>query len=202
MKYIYLILISGLFIGCTPTVPTVTEYRIKTDTTNINYKADGCKNSSIKVSNANAPKSLLTQKMSYGVGEHKQFVYSQSQWSESPAKIVSSEMVKYLRASKLFKSVQNSKSRSIDNYFLEITVEDFMQYFSEDKLNSYVNVSLSLNLIDLRTRKTLATQTFNTKVRLDKLNAEGGVSGLKSALETTLAKSLTFFNEMCNDKRD
>jgi cholesterol transport system auxiliary component len=107
------------------------------------------------------------------------------------------EYLKLIRGSKLFKSVQVSKSRSKNDFILEIHIEDFMQYFSENSKKSYANVLVSLTLIDFKTNEVFATQTFGSKVDITELNANGGVDGLNKALSDVLTQSNFWLGEIC-----
>jgi len=117
MKYI---LISGLvvlFSGCISTkIPPKAEFRINPNTKVKTYATDGCKNKSLKVAQAFSSNLFLSQSMYYGLGSTKQYVYSKSLWSTTPNRAITREFLTLIRDSKLFKSVQVSKSRSSNSY--------------------------------------------------------------------------------------
>jgi cholesterol transport system auxiliary component len=135
--------------------------------------------------------------MKYAYGDDKLFIYSQSQWALSPNQAITSEIVNLLRDLELFSSIQISKSRSRNDMLLEISIDEFMQYFSEDGSRSYVNVVLSLTLLDTRTKTIFATKTFRQKSDVERLSAEGGVESLNTALRTILLSSSIWFERVC-----
>lgn len=198
MKYILISLIAVLFSGCISTkIPPKSEFRINPNTKVKTYTNDGCKDKSLKVAQAFSPNLLLSQSMYYGLGETKQHTYSESLWSTTPNKAITKEFLKLIRDSELFKSVHVSKSRSKNDFILEIDIEDFMQYFSEDSKTSYANVVLSVTLINSRTNSVVAMQTFNKKVDVKTLDADGGVDGLNTALSDALYETNDWLAEVC-----
>ena len=197
MKYIFLVIFVLIVSGCSTTQPPVTEYRIKATIKDNKTNIDGCLDKSIKVAQAFSSSSLMSQDMNYGLGESKQFVYSQSQWADVPNRALTSEIVKLLREIKLFKNVQIAKSRSRSSLILETYIEDFKQYFNDDSSNSYANVVISLTILDSATNKVVASKTFQSRVDVKSLDASGGVQGLNDSLSTVLNKSAVWFEGVC-----
>ena len=197
MKYI-LVLLSVVFLsGCTTVVPAVTQYKIKTQVVASEQNAQKCRNKSLKIAQAFSESSLRSSYMNYSQGQNKEYAYSQAEWSESPNISISLELLKHLKASKLFKSVVNSKSRSRSDMILEINIEDFMQYFNEDSTSSYSVVALDLTLIDTKTSSVVATQRFKVKVDTKTLDAEGGVIALSDALDKVIKQNIKWLNGVC-----
>ncbi|QOY54146.1 membrane integrity-associated transporter subunit PqiC [Candidatus Sulfurimonas marisnigri] len=197
MKLILMIASLFLLSGCTTTKPSVTEYRVVAKNINTNSRADGYLDKSLKVSQAFSSSVLMSLKMNYGQDENKIFSYTESQWSETPNHAITLQIYEKVRDSNLFKNVQISKSRSNGDLILEINIEDFMQYYSEDLKESYANVVISLTLIDLKTREVLSAKTFKSKVNSTTLNADGGVEALNASLSNVLEQSLEWLNGVC-----
>jgi len=196
-KLLLIVITAFLFIGCSTTTPAVSEYRINVKLTTPVFTQTGCKEESLKVAQAFSSTSLMTHDMNYGQGTHKQYKFTQSQWAESPNRAITTEIVEYLKSTKLFKNVQISKSRSKNGLILETNIEDFMQYFSEDEKESFVSVRINLTLIDVKTSKVLATKTFESKIEVDNINADAGVKNLNIALEKVLNSSGKWLSEVC-----
>lgn len=196
-KLLLIAFITYLFVGCSTATPAVSEYRINVESVPSALTQTGCKKHSLKVAQAFSSTSLMTKDMNYGQGAHKQYKFTQSQWAESPNRAISAEIVEYLKLTKLFKNVQISKSRSKNGLLLETNIEDFMQYFSEDEKESFVQVRINLTLIDVESSKVLATQTFESKIKVDSINADAGVQNLNIALENVLKDSNEWLNEVC-----
>jgi len=198
MKFYVMAIFIALFInGCSNTLPSVVEYRI-----NPQYKVQkqemlGCKSHSIKVAEAFSSSGLMSLDMDYAKGENKQFTYSQSQWAVSPNNAISSQMVKLLQDMDIFKVVQISKSRTRTDMILETSIDDFMQYFSEEEHKSFVNVRISLTLIDTKTYKAIATKSVISRIESKSLDANGGVEALNKALEDILSQSAKWLGVVC-----
>lgn len=197
MKYITLIVIAIVFFGCTNTIPPKVEYRINSQVKLQPLSQNGCKNKSLKIAQAFSSSTLLSREMSYGLGDSKQYVYSEALWSKNPSRAVSSEFLSLVRDSNLFKNVQISKSRSRSDLVLEVSIEDFMQYFSDDFSRSYANAVISVTLIEARTNLVFASETFIQKIEIEELSSNGGVIGLNKALKNILVKSNFWLAKVC-----
>ena len=184
-KLLLIVLITLLFTGCSINTPAVSEYRINAVPAISTYTQTGCKEQSLKIAQAFSSTSLMTLDMNYGQGTHKQYAFTQSQWAESPNRAITAEVLEYVKSTKLFKNVQISKSRSKNGFLLETNIEDFMQYFSEDEKESYVQVRISLTLIDIKTSEVLSTKTFTSKLNVESMDADAGVQHLNLALQNT-----------------
>ena len=195
--YIFIVVFMLFFSGCTMKSPSITEYRINSKTHSNELKSTGCKDKSLKVVEAFSSSSLMSLDMNYGVDSHKQFTYSQSQYSISPNHAVSSEILRLVKEMNIFKSVQISKSRSRNDMILETSIDEFMQYFEDSENRSYVKIRISMTLINTKNSKVIATDTFVSRVDTKSLDAEGGVEALNIALSDVLSKSSYWLGDIC-----
>ncbi|MCK9492282.1 MAG: ABC-type transport auxiliary lipoprotein family protein [Sulfurimonas sp.] len=198
MKNIYLITIFiFLLSGCSITKPAITEYRLSLKDFSSKSYTNTCKDKSLKVSSAFSSNTLMTLEMNYMQDKHKIYSYSQSQWNNSPNQEISSQIFSALRDAKLFESVQNAKSRSRSDLILEINIQDFMQYFSDDLNSSYVRIVMCFTLIDAKTNKSIATKSFSIIKDVESLDAMGGVEALDAGLEEVINEGLEFLSGAC-----
>ncbi len=197
MKLLYVILTVFIFFGCSTNTPVVSEYRISTNIKTKEYIELGCREKSLKIAQAFSSSDLMTRGMNYAQGDVKRFRFTQSQWAESPNRAVTSELLLYIKTTKLFKNVQISKSRSRGGLLLETNIVDFMQYFSEDSKESHVNVSISLTLIDTKSNAVVSTKTITKVIKVDEISAEGGVRVINEALEGVVVESGEWLSETC-----
>lgn len=135
--------------------------------------------------------------MKYAQENYKEFSFSESEWADAPNKAITKELVKSVRATELFSNVTCFKSRSKSEMILETSVEDFMQYFSDDNSKSYVNVVMTTSLIDTRTSKSIQTKTFEKKLEVETLSAQGGVDTLNSAFAIVLEEHSLWLESVC-----
>jgi len=197
MKILVIILVTYFLSGCTTVRPHISEYRINPNLQTKDLKNGTCSSQSLKIAQAFSSSALMSKNMNYLLGEFKQESYTQSQWSESPNRAITSELVKMLQNSQLFKNVQIYKSRTKSHLLLETNIEDFMQYYSADEKRSYVNVQVNLTLIDTQTNKVVTSKSFSNKLKVDTLSADGGVKALNSALQNVLLEQREWLSEVC-----
>lgn len=197
MKKVILLSLLFLFTACSTTVPTVVKYKVSPSINLDKHENSACKTKSAKVALAFTNSSLISKDMSYVRGSSKVYEYSESAWLNNPNYEVSKELIKMLRGINLFKSVQESKSRSKADLIIEVNLEDFMQYYSQDLKESYSLVQINLSIIDFKTSEVISTKTFRSKVDSKTLDAEGGVNALNSALTNVLSESSNWFAKAC-----
>lgn len=197
MRYLLIAIIGMLFAGCSTVVPPKVEFRVNPKMPQKKLGAMSCKDNSLKIAQAFSPSSLMSQDMNYALGSEKQYIYSKSQWASTPNRAITNMYLKLLREADVFNSVQVSKSRSRSDYVLEINIEDFMQYFSEDSSSSHAKVLITLSFIDTGSSTVFATKTFSSEVEVESLDAQGGVEALNSALGNVLVQSNEWFGEVC-----
>jgi len=194
-----LLIIITLFIlsGCSRTTPAISEFRIDTNIAHLQNNFRGCQKKSLKVEQSFSNDSLKVLDMNYGVGNNREYRYTQSQWADSPNNAVTFELAKMLREAKLFKSVEISKSRAKDDLILETNIEKFMQYFNKDETKSYALVSINFTLIDAKTNIVIRSKKFQTKIKTKSLDAKGGVLALNKALQDVLVQIREYLSGVC-----
>lgn len=197
-KIYILISLFFIFTGCSTTLPTVVKYKISPQLVLEAQENSMCSTKSVKVSSAFSNPSLMSKDMSYVKGVSKVYEYSESAWLNNPNRVVSREFVKMLRTLGIYKSIQSSKSRTRSELVVEIDLEEFMQYYSDDLNSSYSLVNINLSIIDSKTSKVIATKNFRSKVDTKTLDADGGVKALNMALENVLNKSAKWFIRSCS----
>ena len=197
MKILFTIFTLILLSGCSMTQAPKSEYIVNTKMIEKSLDATMCSAKSLKIGQAFSSGSLKSLKMNYVLGNEKQFAYSQSQWANSPSNAISSEIIALLRSTKLFKNVQVSKSRTRNDLLLETNIEEFVQYFNEERSESFSRVRISFTLVETKSNKVLSTDSFSSKVDAKELNAAGGVKALNVALSNVLNESRVWFESVC-----
>jgi len=197
-KVIFVALSVVLFSGCvTTTTPPMNEFRVNSNLSFTALSEGKCHKKSLKIAQAFSANSLKSLKMKYAQGENKLFSYSQSQWALSPNQAITSEIMTLLKDLELFSSVQIAKSVSRNDMLLEISIDEFMQYFSADAKSSHVKVAISFTLLETSSKRIFATKTFREKSDVALLNADGGVKALNASLRNILLQSSIWFEGIC-----
>ncbi|MEA1955927.1 MAG: ABC-type transport auxiliary lipoprotein family protein [Campylobacterota bacterium] len=197
MKYILILSIVLLFSGCSIVKEPLTEYQINVKVAPTDINVNRCNDKSIKVLQSFSSVKLKTLNMNYIQGENKVYTYSKSMWSDSPNSAVTSEVVKLLKDSNLFKNVQISRSRAKSDFILETNIENFIQYFSNELNSSYVVVAITFTIIDAKTNLVISSKSFKARKDSKTLDADGGVEALNRALNNILIQSSYWFKEVC-----
>ena len=196
MRYI-LIAASFFLSGCVTLKTPITEYRIETAMAQEKSISQECRDKSLKIVEAFSPNSLMTLSMEYAESDGRVFAYTQSRWQESPKDALTLQLLKSIRASDIFGSVDTAKSRSKSSMILEAHLEEFLQFYSQDMQSSYALISVSFSFIDTKTNSVVAHKSLSAKVDTKSADAKGGVEALNNALTKVLQENRAWLDEVC-----
>ncbi|MDF1882696.1 membrane integrity-associated transporter subunit PqiC [Sulfurimonas sp. SAG-AH-194-C21] len=196
MKMIWIVLI--VFIGgCSVSKPHVSEYTLAPQIQSQEYVSQSCKEKSLKIGQVFSSNSLMSQKMKYIESEYKEAAFTQSEWARTPNRAISDVLVKSIRSSDIFGNISSFKSRTKTDLLLETNIETFMQYFAKGNEASYVQVVVTLNLLNTKDSKSVSHATFNAKVDSKSVDAYGGVVALNGALSKVLFETNNWLDGVC-----
>ena len=200
-KSIGVFLVLLLFSGCTSPVPPAHEYRLDVEALQIKTKESKCTTASLKVQNAYCDDIFMSRSMYYIEGKYNQYAYSEAKWAQTPQTMITNALTQSIRAMDMFQSVQSSDSKTKNDFLLEITIDDFMQYFDENGKNSFVKVTLTCTVVDMKTHKVYSMQTFQKEMKTKSNDALGGVEALSSALSALTKECDEWLKGVvCHDK--
>lgn len=197
MKH-YIIAITLLLLsGCslTTTVPSSTQYQISMPEVS-KLEVDGCHEKTAKIALLQSPSIFKFTQMFYADANLRQFPYTQSSWSESPAERLQTIFVSGLSTSGLFKSVVGYQSIAAYDYLIEIHVYDFMQYFDTNG-NAEVRMSFDVIIIENFNHKVLGKFHFNEKAMSESADALGGVKALNTLVSDSVKDVLKWTAKAC-----
>lgn len=200
MKKIIFTGLSLFFLtGCSfiRTVPAKYEYNLKIKTTKYNYLPTACKKNVIKISILNNNTLINSNLMYYKIGSYKIDNYTQSKWLQMPSFMINLALIKMLRADNIFKAVISKDSFANANFMLEVNIENFMQYFTKTQRNSFVKVKMYFTLINLKTDNIITSQTQISRLKVNQLNAFGGVVMLSKAVSNILNNNSLWLQNIC-----
>ena len=196
MKRVYLVLALLLFAGCSTTLPPITAYTID-PTMHESKSSTVCTGKTLRVGKVFTSQNLMLKQMKYASDDYKQFTYTESKWANTPNKAISSALLRSIRDAKIFDSVSSYRSHARDDLLLETNVYSFIQYYSEENKKSYVDVTFSLSLVDMKKAKALHSIVIKKTVESKTPDAEGGVIALNKALESVLEETNEWLSESC-----
>ncbi|MBU1883977.1 membrane integrity-associated transporter subunit PqiC [bacterium] len=202
MKRVFLYSFIVLFIsGCSlqTLVGANNTYQFDIKDDPQHYSSAGCKKYVLQVKNIDSYNPILSRSIYYSIGDYELATYSKSNWQEIPSKTIKSSLIQALRDTKIFNDVVSNRSSVQPDYVLEYSVEDFMQYFSEDMKSSDVDVKIHFKFIDYRSSKLLYSTTIEKKLPSASLDAIGGVKSISSALDDVVKQSSLWLDERCKE---
>lgn len=197
MKYLALTFFILFLNGCslTTTVPATTQYHIAMPQV-VAMNTSACQKKTVKISLIQSPSIFKFTQMFYADANLRQFAYTQSAWSESPAERLQTIYLTALSQSNLFKSVIGYQSLAAYDYLVEIHLYDFMQYF-DDAGHASVRMSFDLVMIEHGDRKVMGTFHFNEILQSESADAIGGVSGLNDLVNKSVETMLIWVQDEC-----
>jgi cholesterol transport system auxiliary component len=192
-----IVVTSILLSGCTVITPNKSQYLIDPVVKTTKVEKSSCNDKSIKIAQAFSDTSLMSRKMKYTYDEQQEFTYSESAWSRAPSRAITAVLLESVRASGLFKNVNNYKSRSRSNLILETNIEEFVQHYEDNNTKSFVKAIISFSLVDAKTSTTIDNKTIEVQLNTKTLNAQGGAKALNDALAEILQKSNEWLGSLC-----
>lgn len=183
--------------ACSFKEPYKKQYTLDVQTEAPTQRGMMCQDKSLKVSQAFSSNRLMDRQMSYIEGAYREYAFSESEWAQSPNSIITQKLISSIRQSGLFQSVEGYKSRSKSDYLLESTIEEFVQYYSEDAKHSYVKAVMHFVLIDAKSSEVISSKSLSKKIELQSLKADEGVSALSKALSEIFKEKNIWLSEEC-----
>lgn len=117
-------------------------------------------------------------------------VYSRNRWADTPARMLAPLLVQTLERSGAFRAVVQSPSGTSAMLRLDTEIIRLQQDFSVQP--SKVRLTLGAQLIDIGTRRVIATAEFDETENCTSEDAYGGVIAANRALERLLARLADF----------
>ncbi len=156
-----------------------------------------CNNKSLKILEPFGTDEYTISDLHYIVLPNQENSYNQASWSDSISNILYQKILFSLKEYRLFKSVTNFSSVATSDYILEMEINDFKQYFTNDLKSSYVLLDLTFTLINSKHFQIIAQKEFKKKVPTKSLDAKGGVDALNTAFNETVPEILTWLSGVC-----
>lgn len=136
---------------------------------------------SIKIAPIQSVLYLRSNEIAY-IKDNELSSYNKHLWKSSPVSALSVLLSNKFEKNKLFKAVLNSNSQIQADLLLELRFDNFEQVFSGDK--SVINLALSANLIENKSKKLLGVKNFHYNVSVEKVEPSAAVAGFDEALNT------------------
>jgi len=112
---------------------------------------------SLQVGNIEAPPIMRDGRILYQVGTHEVGAYEYHRWVETPDRVVQDSLVRLLRASGKFQSVDTPRNAVKSDYIVQGKIYEFSEM---DKPEIHSRVSLEIELHDARTGRTIWSRIY------------------------------------------
>ncbi|EAH6868417.1 hypothetical protein [Campylobacter sp. IFREMER_LSEM_CL2194] len=171
MKFLYISLIAIFFSACSLISPNQTLPANKYFSINLEkleQSQNKVKNSTIMVS---LPKGLSYTNEIFYKKNHIVNAYVYHFWKENPALMIKTFLEFHLQDLGVFKAVLNQDSLASADYVLESKVDILEQDFS-DEVHSKIKLGINLNLVQINTKKLIASKYFYYEKELNDNNPQ------------------------------
>jgi ABC-type uncharacterized transport system auxiliary subunit len=128
----------------------------------------------------------------YQVGTHEVGAYEYHRWVDTPDRMVQSSIVRMLRASGKFQSVDTPRSGARADYVLQGRIYEFSEV---DKPELFSRVSLEVELHEIKTFRTVWTRTYTHEERVDGKQVPDVVDSLDKNLRQGLLEIVSGLNQ-------
>lgn len=119
--------------------------------------------------------------------------YSQSQWADTPARMLEPLLVRSLERTGAFKAILAPPTPALGEYRLETDIIQLVQEFYQKP--SQVRLTMRAKLFDLSSGHVLGTQLFEAVVRAESEDALGGVRAANRAVAEVMTQLTDFVIE-------
>ncbi|EAJ1254660.1 hypothetical protein A0Y59_05590 [Campylobacter lari] len=170
MKFLYISLVAIFFSACSLISPSQTLPANKYFSINLEKleQSQNKKNATIIVS---LPKGLAYTNEIFYKKDHVINAYAYHFWKENPALMIKTFLEFHLQDLEAFKAVLNQDSLASADYVLESKVDILEQDFS-DEVHSKIKLGINLNLVQINTKKLIASKYFYYEKELNDNNPQ------------------------------
>ncbi|EGK8008083.1 hypothetical protein IO405_000464 [Campylobacter lari] len=168
MKFLYISLVAIFFSACSLISPSQTLPANKYFSINLEKleQSQNKKNATIIVS---LPKGLAYTNEIFYKKDYVVDAYVYHFWKENPALMIKTFLEFHLQDLEAFKAVLNQDSLASADYVLESKVDVLEQDFS-DEMHSKIKLGINLNLVQINTKKLIASKYFYYEKELNDNN--------------------------------
>ncbi len=143
---------------------------------------------SIQVGNIDTPAIMRDGRILYQVGTHEVGTYEYHRWVETPDRVVQDSLVRLLRSSGRFQSVDTPRNSIKPDYVVQGKIYEFSEM---DKPEVHSRVSLEIELHDTKTGRTVWSRIYTEEENVGGKEVSDVVHSLDQNLGRGLAQIVT-----------
>ena len=140
----------------------------------------------IRVGNIDSPPLMRDGRILYRVGAHEMGAYEYHRWVETPDRMVQNSLVRLLRSSGKYQSVDTPRSNVRADYIVQGRIYEFAEI---DKPEIYSRVSMEIELHDARSNRTVWSRLYTD----EKLAGGKEIPDVVESLDQNLRRGLSEF---------
>jgi len=139
---------------------------------------------SLQVANIDSPPIMRDGRILYQVGTHEVGAYEYHRWVETPDRVVQDSLIRLLRSSGKFQSVDTPRNSLRPDYIVEGKIYEFAEM---DKPQIFARVSLEIELHETKTGRTVWSRIYTNEDVVD----GKAVPDVVHALDQNLGRGLS-----------
>jgi ABC-type uncharacterized transport system auxiliary subunit len=143
---------------------------------------------SIQVGNIESPPIMRDGRILYQVGTHEVGAYEYHRWVETPDRVVQDSLLRLLRSSGKFQSVDTLRSNVKPDYVIQGKIYEFSEM---DKPPVFARVSLEIELHDGKTGRTVWSRIYTNEESVSGKEVPDVVHSLDQNLGRGLSQIVT-----------
>lgn len=138
----------------------------------------------IQVGNIDAPPLMRDGRILYQVGAHEVGAYEYHRWVETPDRMVQNSLIRLLRSSGKYQSVDTLRSTAKADYIVQGKIYEFAEI---DKPEIYTRVSMEIELHDAKSNRTVWSRLYTD----EKLAGGKEIPDVVESLDQNLRRGLS-----------
>ena len=147
---------------------------------------------SLQVGNIESPPIMRDGRILYQVGTHEVGAYEYHRWVETPDRVVQDSLVRLLRSSGEFQSVDTPRNSTKPDYIIQGKIYEFSEM---DKPQVFARVSLEIELHDAKTGRTVWSRIYTNEDSVEGKEVPDVVHSLDQNLGRGLSQIVTGLNQ-------
>jgi ABC-type uncharacterized transport system auxiliary subunit len=149
-------------------------------------------NVALQVGSIDSPPIMRDGRILYQVGTHEVGTYEYHRWVETPDRVVQDSLVRLLRSSGKFQSVDTARNNVKPDYVVQGKIYEFSEM---DKPQVFARVSLEIELHDAKTGRTVWSRLYTNEESVDGKEVTDVVHALDQNLGRGLSGIVTGLNQ-------
>ena len=147
---------------------------------------------SLQVGNIESPPIMRDGRILYQVNAHEVGAYEYHRWVETPDRVVQDSLVRLLRSSGRFQSVDTARNIMKPDYVIQGKIYEFSEM---DKPQVFARISLEIELHDARTGRTVWSRVYTNEESVNGKDVPDVVHSLDQNLGRGLSEIVAGLNQ-------